>query len=432
MQDGRIGSGPVPANDQVDALLNCLLGPDVEVFNVNLSARDHSAAVFSGKLGVLGFDSGIILSSGDVVTLDGPNLGDATSTDNHLDGDPDLDALIPGFETFDATVLEFDFQCATSQEVSFQYAFGSEEYNEYVDSPYNDVFGFFLNGVNIATVPLGCSDPGLPVAINHVNCGNPFVGAGLNCDCYRNNDLDDGGGSIDSEMDGLTQVFFASGTIQPGLNHMKIAIADAGDWILDSNVMIRCQSFVCGAAPLTGACCLPDGPCVTLTEDDCDGSLGSFQGELVPCQPDPCVDPRGACCRPESGCQIEDQNGCERQGGVYEGDDTVCDPDPCAPSEVGEVGPGTQPTLLSVQPQPSRGTSEVSWTLPRETHARLTLWDAAGRERGTLFEGREPAGSSRRSFDLDAGTRERLASGVYWLKLETEAGSVTTKVILAR
>lgn len=97
---------------------------------------------------------------------------------------------------------------------------------------------------NVATVPASCSDPGIPVSINNVNCLNPYAPpGGLNCNCYRNNDLEDGGGAIDTEMDGLTETFFATTTINPGVNSIKIAIADAGDWVLDSNVFIKCESF---------------------------------------------------------------------------------------------------------------------------------------------------------------------------------------------
>ena len=86
-----------------------------------------------------------------------------------------MDALIPGFFTNDACVLEFEFSCDTEPEgFSFKYVFGSEEYNEYVDTTFNDVFGFFLDGENIALIP---GTP-TPVSINNVNCGNPFNPAG--------------------------------------------------------------------------------------------------------------------------------------------------------------------------------------------------------------------------------------------------------------
>ncbi len=64
--------------------------------------------------------------------------------------------------------IEFEFQCSNSNlsypEISFQYIWGSEEYYEYVDSPYNDVFAFFLNNENIAKLSDGTN-----VGINSVN-----------------------------------------------------------------------------------------------------------------------------------------------------------------------------------------------------------------------------------------------------------------------
>jgi hypothetical protein len=313
----------------VTELLQCLLGPDVVVSNAVLTGAPQAAGTFVGELGVIGFDQGIILSSGDIGTLAGPNTGDATSTINSTPGDPDLDALIPGYTTYDAVVLEFDFTCPTPQDVVFQYVFGSEEYNEWVDSPFNDVFGFFLNGVNIALAPAGCSNAGSPVSINNVNCGNPYVGIGPNCNCYRNNDLDDGGGAINTELDGLTQVFFATGTILPGTNHIKLAIADAGDQVLDSDVMIRCQSFTCGSVPVTGACCLPSGQCITLTLNDCAANGGTYYGDYVACVPSPCGTAFGACCFPDTFCEVEDPDMCAANGGSYQGDGSACVPNPC-------------------------------------------------------------------------------------------------------
>jgi hypothetical protein len=274
---GQRSISVTPTSNVAD-LLQCLLGPNVTVISSSLNAAAVAAGTFSGALNILGFDQGIVLSSGDITTLVGPNLSDNASTDNLGLGDPDLDGLVPGYTTYDAAVLTLQFSCATASVISFQYVFGSEEYNEYVNSQYNDVFGFFLNGVNIAAVPAGCSNPGIPVAINNVNCGNPYVNAGPNGNCYRNNDLTDGGGLIDTELDGLTQVFVATGVIQAGVNTIKIAIADAGDHVLDSDVMIRCQSFTCGASLPTGACCFPSGFCSVGTG----GQRPGAQGVLSP------------------------------------------------------------------------------------------------------------------------------------------------------
>ncbi len=269
--------------------LQCLIGPDVTITNATLTGAPNAVGSFSGGSGIVGIDQGLVLSSGDVTSIVGPNLLDDTSTNNDLLGDADLDALIPGYSTFDATVLEFDFTCSQPTVMSFQYVFASEEYNEWVNSPFNDVFGFFLNGVNIAITPAACSAPGIPVAINNVNCGNPYslLGGGPNCDCYRNNDLDDAGGLINTEMDGLTQVFYATATIQPGTNHMKLAVADAGDHILDSNVLLACQSFTCASPPATGGCCI-DGDCFLLGQDQCARQGGVFLGIGSSCIHDAC------------------------------------------------------------------------------------------------------------------------------------------------
>lgn len=241
-------------------LVQSLLGPGVTATNVLLNGAPLAAGTFQGGLGIVGIDSGIVLSSGDIASVAGPNASDFTSTATTAAGDADLDNLTTS-PTFDACTLEFDFVCAAGGQISFQYVFASEEYNEFVNTQFNDVFGFFLNGTNIATLPGGMS-----VAINNVHCGNPYsASAGGNCALYVNNscaDLPVGTfpctGPFDTEMDGLTVVLTATGTLQPGLNHIKLAIADAGDQVYDSNVFIRGQSFSCGAG---GPFFAPPSPC---------------------------------------------------------------------------------------------------------------------------------------------------------------------------
>ena len=221
-------------------LVNNLLGEGVAVSNVTLKGANIAAGTFTGGEGILGFENGIILSTGNITFVKGPNEFDDITAANGLPGDPDLDALIPGFQTFDATVLEFDFVPETGI-IQFEYVFTSDEYNEFVNTEFNDVFGFFVNGENIALIP-GTTTP---VSINNVNNGNPFGTNTSNPEYYINNDLSDGGGEINTEMDGLTVVLTATAEVTPDeTNRIRMAIADAGDWALDSNVIIRAESFV--------------------------------------------------------------------------------------------------------------------------------------------------------------------------------------------
>lgn len=269
-----LNSGLTPAD-----LATALLGPGVTVSNVTYTGVNVAAGTFSGGTGIVGFPSGVILSSGDISFVPGPNTQDSVSGVNTGFGDPDLTGLIPGYTTFDACVLEFDFTCTGTQIIQFQYVFTSEEYNEWVNTAFNDVFGFFLNGTNIALIP---GSPGTAVSINNLNCDNPFnPPAGSYCNLFVNNrcaDIPPGtfpcAGVRDTEMDGLTVVLTATGTLNPGLNHIKLAIADAGDQVLDSNVFIQGQSFVCG--PPRGACCDTSGATPTCTESvlqvDCLGA----------------------------------------------------------------------------------------------------------------------------------------------------------------
>ena len=80
-------------------------------------------------------------------------------------------------------MLEFDFVPADTT-VSFRYVFGSDEYNEFVDSGFNDVFGFFVDGVNCATVP----ETDTAVSIDRSMAGTRSGENASHSDLYRNNE----------------------------------------------------------------------------------------------------------------------------------------------------------------------------------------------------------------------------------------------------
>jgi len=147
-----------------EQLVNSLLGSGITVTNVKYTGAKVAAGTFDGGSDNIGIKNGVVLSSGAVSSVVGPNKYTSTSTSNGMPGDTDLNGLIPGYSTNDAASLEFSF-IPNSDKISIKYVFGSEEYNEFVGSSFNDVFGFFLNGKNIALIP-GTS---IPVSINNVN-----------------------------------------------------------------------------------------------------------------------------------------------------------------------------------------------------------------------------------------------------------------------
>ena len=209
---------------------------NVTVSNVTYTGSDVSAGTFTGGGDAIGIDSGIILGSGDVEDVAGPNENSDTTTSTGEAGDADLDALAGG-STNDAAVLEFDFTVpADADQVFFNYVFGSEEYNEFVDSSFNDVFGFFLNPdsgtaeeTNIATIDDPENAGENAVAINNINNGE-------NADLY----VDNTGGSVDTEMDGFTVVLEAGAALEAGsTNTLRLAVADTADSILDSWVLLE-------------------------------------------------------------------------------------------------------------------------------------------------------------------------------------------------
>lgn len=206
------------------------MGDNIEIKNVKFTGVNRSAGFFTAPYSIIGFSEGIILSTGSVYNVPGPNISNSISSENNLDGDDDLNALIPGYHTYDATVLEFEF-IPDNDTLSFRYVLGSDEYPEYVNSSYNDVFGLFVNGKNVALIP----GTQLPVSINNLN-------EHKNNQYYRANHY--GTNEINIELDAITTVLTATASVIPGeINTMKIAIADAGDYSFDSNIFIEAASF---------------------------------------------------------------------------------------------------------------------------------------------------------------------------------------------
>lgn len=219
----------VTVSTDANALANALLGTGISVTSASLTGGPTAAGSFTDFGGTgIGIDEGVILSTGNVEDALGPNTDDATTTNFGLAGDADLTALI-GDDTNDATVLEIEFT-SDDDTLFFNYVFASEEYNEFVGSEFNDVFGLFLNGTNLALIP-GTTTA---VAINNVNND-------LNSEFFNDNELSGTPPSspFNIEYDGFTTVFTAQGGILSGTNSLAFKIADTSDAVLDSAIFIQ-------------------------------------------------------------------------------------------------------------------------------------------------------------------------------------------------
>lgn len=221
-----------------DALKNNILGSGITAGAATYVGDTNQSGFFTGGIASgIGIESGIILTTGSAFDAPGPNTSDSTSVNTSSPGDADLTAIV-GTNTNDSASLTFDFE-STGGDLFFNFVFASEEYNEYIDSQYNDVFAFFVDGVNIAIAP-----DGQEVSINTVNCGQTFSGTGPNCSSYNNNDPSNGSPSFDIAYDGFTDVFTASILgLSAGSHTMKFAIADTGDSSFDSAVFIEGGTF---------------------------------------------------------------------------------------------------------------------------------------------------------------------------------------------
>lgn len=225
----------------------------VSISNITYTGAPVAVGFFDGSGTNLGINAGIMMTSGSVYNAMGPNLNGAKTLYNNTNGDSDLDGLA-GFSTYDACVIEMDVTPSLDS-LFFKYVFGSEEYSEWVGTVFNDVFAFYIsgpgiNGVqNIAVVP-GNNDP---VSVNTINCINSnqeYYVCNSPSDCPAPAACPGDPNATTLEYDGFTTPITAQIVVIPDSTyHVKLAIADAGDGILDSGIFIGVESL-CGDGQL--------------------------------------------------------------------------------------------------------------------------------------------------------------------------------------
>jgi Ca2+-binding RTX toxin-like protein len=259
----------------VDALLAAGSGLLVDANSVRVqfgSAIDPKTQQTRASVGYFGsldddvaLGRGVILSTGDATpaasnTQAGYGLPLSLFPNGPALADADLLAAVKaGFPTAtavqDVSYLAFSFTVAdpSLRYVQLDLVFGSDEYPEFVDSPYVDIAAVLVNGVNYA---LFQGKPNQPLSVTQRS---------LDSGAFQDN----GDGHLAIEYDGLSRKLTITAPVIAGANTLKIAIGDTGDAIYDSAVIVANLRAVANAG--SALALRVDG---TAANDTLDGTVG--------------------------------------------------------------------------------------------------------------------------------------------------------------
>lgn len=204
---------------------------------------DQSYGFFDATGTTFPFQSGIVLSTGKLSNVPGPNTSLSDDDATNWIGDTDLEIALQESNTLNATLIEFDFT-TIANEISFRYIFASEEYQEGNPNTCNfsDLFGFLIrpigsnNYTNIAVIP----NTQTPVKVTTVH---PEIPNG--CDA-ENEDYFDSFNNTTAPINfnGQTTVLTATANTIPNQTyHVKLVIADEQNYRYDSAVFLEAGSF---------------------------------------------------------------------------------------------------------------------------------------------------------------------------------------------
>lgn len=230
-------------------------GTCVDVLSADFQGVKMQMSFFEASKLDIGVNAGIILSSGDVQLAIGPNDQDGVGTGpGQFTPDSLLSMAAGTVNIFDRAVFHLQI-VPHIDSIGFQYVFASEEYCEYVNSQFNDVFAFYIAGpglsdslgkpVNIALVP----GTQASVSINNVNhltnsgfYVNNTGSAGQLCGQQPSGGFD----VFRLQYDGYLKVLTASTQVIPdSVYDVWISVADVSDGIFDSAIFLSVESL-CG------------------------------------------------------------------------------------------------------------------------------------------------------------------------------------------
>jgi len=233
-------------NPSATMMVNNLISTGIITSGYTGNFTQYNAATFTNGNNInLGFESGIIISTG-ILNVPAYQASMLLSTSLNQPGDSLLDQ-ISAVQTLDAQSISFDFAVG-SDSAEFNFIFASEEYNEFVNTIWNDVFGFFISGpgytnnTNIALLP-GTSTP---ISTSTINNGGPFPGVSsgpcINCNYYRDNLSSINPAQL--AFDGFTTLIKIKFKVWPcSIYNLRLSIADGGGSLYDSAILFEENSF---------------------------------------------------------------------------------------------------------------------------------------------------------------------------------------------
>lgn len=196
--------------------------------------------------------SGVILTTGNVLNAPGPNstmLNDGTTA---WTGDSALESVLAAsgitMNSVNATVLEFDF-VPISSNFDFDFLFASEEYGNF-QCQFSDAFAFLLTNLNtgvttnLAVVP-GTNDPISVVTIRNFLYNSTCASQNAQYFGSFNGGSNAAGAAIN--YNGQTVIMNASAVLTPNVPYrIKLVIADRQDSQSDSAIFLSSNSFNIG------------------------------------------------------------------------------------------------------------------------------------------------------------------------------------------
>ena len=221
--------------------------------NGNQFAGPNSVGYFTNNVTDFQFGNGIVLSTGNVLEIPGPNTSLLSTPGFNWPGDIELSNLTNSPDLFNASSLQFDFVADVSA-VTIDFLMASEEYDGSSECQWADIFAIILTNTitgiseNLAVIP-GTDTPITTTTVHGMttSCGTS------NEDYFDRYNHTNAAPSFPAEdsainLNGQTKIFVVISDLIVGDTYtVKIAIADEGDSVWDSALFVRNGSF--GAYP---------------------------------------------------------------------------------------------------------------------------------------------------------------------------------------